>query len=228
MNLYKFITEDTWIISDTHFGHDNVLQFEPCRLESMKEKGFRDQNEWLIHNWNSVVKENDLVLHLGDFLFMKKGLSNATGGQTFIQVFASIVERLNGRIVMIVGNHDYRYIQKFKNYEKNNPNKFQLIEGVPAFSENTEVSGLIREINGKKVFFSHYPLISEDPYTRGKSKDSRDFMAQIYKTENCDLCIHGHLHSNDEYKSAEERLRERNVSLEKTSFKPVKLFDLIN
>ena len=69
------INLDTWIISDLHLGHGNgtkgILTFEPCRLDQMIKDGYiaEDHNEWLIDNWNKVVKENDIVLLLGDFAF---------------------------------------------------------------------------------------------------------------------------------------------------------------
>lgn len=56
-------------------------------------------NEVLIKNWNSVVKKDDIVYHLGDFAF---------GSKEFIQ---SIAKRLNGHIRLILGNHDTRSIQ---------------------------------------------------------------------------------------------------------------------
>ena len=49
---------DIWVISDTHFNHDNILKFEdkagkPCRDFVDVE----DMNETMIANWNSVVKQ---------------------------------------------------------------------------------------------------------------------------------------------------------------------------
>ncbi len=65
----ELIDEDTLIISDTHFYHKNILEFEPCRSAPMKIDGFDDHEEWMIENWNNVVQPDDVVLHLGDFAF---------------------------------------------------------------------------------------------------------------------------------------------------------------
>lgn len=210
IDLTELVDENTWVISDTHFGHDNVLKFEPCRVEAMKVNGFRDQNEWLIHNWNSTVGENDLVLHLGDFIFKNKN--------------EEVLYRLNGRIVMIIGNHDFRYLERFKKYQKRFPETFLLVESVAGLTQPEGVSGLIKEINGKKVMFTHYPMVSVDPYTRGKALESRDAMAAVFKQENCDISVHGHLHSKDDFT---DKRREINVSLERINFEPVRLGDLI-
>ena len=65
------IDENTWIISDTHIGHKNILDFEPCRLTQIRIDGYEadEHDQWVIDNWNSVVKPDDVVLHLGDFAF---------------------------------------------------------------------------------------------------------------------------------------------------------------
>lgn len=55
-----------FIISDTHFGHANIIDY--CN------RPFRDvfdMDETLIRNWNEVVGKDDLVYHLGDFAFHK-------------------------------------------------------------------------------------------------------------------------------------------------------------
>jgi calcineurin-like phosphoesterase family protein len=52
-------------------------------------------NETIISNWNKVVKKDDLVYHLGDFMF----------GKTDAE-FNNVFRRLNGLIVLIRGNHD--------------------------------------------------------------------------------------------------------------------------
>lgn len=49
----------------------------------------------LIENWNSVVGTNDTVFHLGDVLF---------GGS---MKWHEIIGQLNGRIILIQGNHKY-------------------------------------------------------------------------------------------------------------------------
>lgn len=210
--LLDEIDENTWIISDTHFGHDAIQKYEPCRVEAMKEKGFRNHSEWLIHNWNETVGKDDLVLHLGDFAFKQE----------------DVFYRLNGRIILLIGNHDVHSVNKYRSFEKRYPDKFKLIEGVmdtePYLMQPQWASGLIREIKGKKVMFSHYPLVSVDPYTRGKAKETRDAMAEVFKKESCDICIHGHLHSKDDFT---DKRKEINVSIERIGFKPVKLRELV-
>lgn len=80
-----------WLISDLHFCHKNILQFEPPRnhFNSLEE-----MNEEIIKNWNETVLPQDIVWFLGDI-----GIGNE----------AQIIElasRLNGKINFIHGNHD--------------------------------------------------------------------------------------------------------------------------
>lgn len=78
-----------WIISDTHFDHENIIRY--C---DRPYKNAGQMNEDLIRRWNNRIKPGDLVYHLGDFGLMK---SDAP---------AKIIPRLNGRKVLILGNHD--------------------------------------------------------------------------------------------------------------------------
>lgn len=79
----------TFIISDTHFGHRNIIEYTNRPFYSVEE-----MNETLIKNWNSVVKKDDVVWHLGDFGFGSK------------ETIINIRSRLNGKIFLILGNHD--------------------------------------------------------------------------------------------------------------------------
>jgi calcineurin-like phosphoesterase family protein len=80
---------NTWFISDTHFGHKNIIEYEKeCRPFDTVE----EMNDTIISRWNSVVGVRDTVYHLGDFCF---GRSNI-----------EIAGRLNGRKKLIMGNHD--------------------------------------------------------------------------------------------------------------------------
>ena len=51
-------------------------------------------NEIIVERWNSVVKPNDIVFHLGDMM-----LSNTEKGFEYMK-------RLNGHICVVWGNHD--------------------------------------------------------------------------------------------------------------------------
>ena len=78
-----------YIISDMHFGHGNVIKYE--------NRPFADAAEMdsvIIENWNNVVKVDDLVYVLGDVSFYPK------------EKTLEIIQQLNGRKLLILGNHD--------------------------------------------------------------------------------------------------------------------------
>jgi len=78
-----------FIISDTHFDHKNIIDY--C---DRPFKDVHDMEKTLIENWNSVVRQDDVVFHLGDFdLFSKNKVRE-------------ISQQLNGKIILIKGNHD--------------------------------------------------------------------------------------------------------------------------
>lgn len=79
----------TWFTSDTHFFHKNIIKFS-----NRPFKNENHMNEELIRQWNLVVDEDDDVYHLGD---VSLGDSNKTLG---------ILNRLNGNIHLITGNHE--------------------------------------------------------------------------------------------------------------------------
>lgn len=81
--------KEIYFTSDTHFGHENIIKYSKRPYKDVGE-----MNEIMIQNWNAQVKHEDEVWHLGDFAFM--GLSD----------FKSLLLRLNGRIHVILGNHD--------------------------------------------------------------------------------------------------------------------------
>jgi calcineurin-like phosphoesterase family protein len=60
-------TIKTFVIADTHFGHENIIKYE-----SRPFKNTEEMNQALIKNWNSVVGEKDIVYFLGDFALCSK------------------------------------------------------------------------------------------------------------------------------------------------------------
>jgi len=100
-------SERTWFISDTHFNHGNIIRY--CRkpwTSGISENGepivteddVREMNSDIVDNWNSVVKNDDVVWHLGDFAF---------GNKDEVPEF---VAKLNGKINLVLGNHDRKRI----------------------------------------------------------------------------------------------------------------------
>jgi calcineurin-like phosphoesterase family protein len=86
-----------WVISDTHFGHENILKFtdrDGNLLRGARFANVQEMNECMLDNWNSVVKPGDRVYHLGDVMMMPK------------DEFAKLWPKFNGSKRLIVGNHD--------------------------------------------------------------------------------------------------------------------------
>lgn len=93
--------KEIFLTADHHFGHEKILEYEPekrGRFSSIEE-----HDEFLIEQWNSVVRPVDTVIHLGDITMGKQGLNS--------------VRRLNGYKKLILGNHDnldtQEYLQVF-------------------------------------------------------------------------------------------------------------------
>ena len=88
---------DICVISDTHFNHAAILTFKDYAGKSPRTfDSVEAMNETMFNNWNSVVKPNDTVYHLGDVLF----------GVDKDQWLSENFSRLNGKKKLILGNHD--------------------------------------------------------------------------------------------------------------------------
>lgn len=82
--------KDIWVISDTHFGHDNIIRYCDRPFENSRE-----MDEKMLDNWNSVVRPGDIVYHLGDVYFNKSRTD-----------WGSFFAKLCGAKRLILGNHD--------------------------------------------------------------------------------------------------------------------------
>jgi calcineurin-like phosphoesterase family protein len=82
---------NTFIASDHHFYHKNILKF--CS-ETRPFETIDEMNEQMIVRHNEVVRDDDDVYLLGDFAF------------THPETISAILEMMNGRKHFIFGNHD--------------------------------------------------------------------------------------------------------------------------
>ncbi|MDK2600517.1 metallophosphoesterase [Bacillus stercoris] len=87
-----------FLISDTHFCHSNIIRYENRPFKDTDE-----MDEYMIESWNKVVSENDIVIHVGDVILAKAKKAK------------EILSRLNGRKILVLGNHDHFSKKKWKN-----------------------------------------------------------------------------------------------------------------
>ena len=97
-----------FLTSDQHFFHGNIIKYCNRPWNSGKDsdgniivtqKDIEEMNEEMIMRWNSVVPNDGIVYHLGDF---------ALGDRNKIK---EILPRLNGKINLIMGNHDTKSVE---------------------------------------------------------------------------------------------------------------------
>ena len=79
----------TWLTSDTHYGHENIIAYCNRPYSSAAEMNFD-----MIRRWNDIVAPEDLVYHLGDF-----AMGDPAGWPKYRAA-------LHGRIILVRGNHD--------------------------------------------------------------------------------------------------------------------------
>lgn len=78
-----------WLISDTHLNHDKEFVWKVRGFDSVW-----DMNNAIIERWNEVVKWDDIVYHLGDFIMGD------------LDTGIKLIKQLNGKIRLATGNHD--------------------------------------------------------------------------------------------------------------------------
>lgn len=84
--------QQIFITSDTHFHHENIIKYCDRPFKSAEE-----MDEALVEKWNSVVRPQDKVYHLGDVYFPKR---------KDVKYCDWFLSRLNGTKRLILGNHD--------------------------------------------------------------------------------------------------------------------------
>lgn len=121
-----------FFISDTHFGHANMLKFTKPNSAELVRPGFIDvdhMNELMIQRWNERVKPQDHVYHLGDVAINKK--------------YLGLVKRLNGHKRLIFGNHDIFEYKMYADVGFEKLMAYRVLDGIifshiPIYSDGLE------------------------------------------------------------------------------------------
>lgn len=120
-----------YFISDHHWGHKAVIW--------MSERKFSDiieMNQVMFDRWNEIVGPDDEVYYLGDFMYKMNP-------NTFVN---HVLNKLNGKIYLLIGNHDERYLKKYMNRLEWAKDRFEL--------------KYIHEGKEYKFILDHYPIYS--------------------------------------------------------------------
>jgi calcineurin-like phosphoesterase family protein len=140
-----------WITSDTHYGHSNICRgVTNWRLPdgSIPINQTRDfitleqMNSAIVNNINSVVGQDDILIHLGDWSF---------GGFENIEIFRNRI--FCQEIHLVLGNHDHHI-------ERNRENCKRHFASVQDF--------LRMEYMGHTYEMMHYPITSWNNLGKGR------------------------------------------------------------
>lgn len=176
-----------YFTSDTHFSHDNIIKFCQRPFSDVTE-----MNKTLIDNWNKKVPQDGLVFHLGDF---------AWGGFT---AYKYIREKLNGNIILIKGNHDWR----------NGPQNASDYDKIFQFTTQQ----MLIEIEKRKIYLNHVPFLCYG----GTYRNENDLVYQAF----------GHVHSNQQATGKDiGRLSmlfptQYDVGVDNNNFEPISWYEL--
>jgi len=172
-----------WFTSDTHFGHENVIKYSKRPWSNVEE-----MNEGLIERWNARVGPKDTVYHLGDFCLTKR-----------IDLIDPWLERLNGKIHLVKGNHD-DWTRRFDRLLQKNKTK---IEWIRDYAEKTF------SVDGKKWKFvlCHFPLLFWHHSHHGS------------------IMLHGHCHGSANQRNLD--VRRLDVGVDCHDWYPIALEDII-
>ena len=127
--------DNDFITSDSHWFHKKIIEYCNRPFSSIEE-----MNEVLIQRWNEVVKPKDTVYHLGDFIW----------SSSIIKI-KEICDRLNGKKILIFGNHDDKkqllnsgcFSQCFSYYDFKFKDKFIVLSHYPMEVWNKKHHGAV-------------------------------------------------------------------------------------
>lgn len=163
----------TFWTADTHHNHRNILVHCPARGE--RWSCVAEMDEALVANWNSVVGPEDTVYHLGD-VAMGKIVESLT-----------VIPRLNGRKLLVPGNHDRVHSHNRKGIEE--ARVLYTEAGFEILDEQVQAT-IHDEVTGRdtRVLMCHFPYAG-DHTAHERYPEHRP----VYRGQ---WLLHGHIHQH--------------------------------
>lgn len=198
LNIYIKPDEKIWFTSDCHFGHRNILNFCERPFENTKE-----MEKAIIENWNSVVKPEEKVFCLGDFSWFHSR-----------HEIKKIVNRLNGEIYMILGNHD-----KKEAFELCDTEKLHICSDITYLYLRPETNDSDNrfETNCYTVVLSHFPQLC---YSQSEKSNTYNFFGHIHSRKDQPMIEFG-----EPIKLLKQR--QYDIGMDRHSYTPIDFFDIL-
>ena len=150
-----------YYIADLHFFHAAMNQ----RMDKRGFANVEEMNEYMIEKWNGKVRKNDDVVIIGDLSWGNAEETNA------------LLNRLNGRLYLIQGNHD-----RFLANKDMDISRFQWIKPYEELSDNK-----------RKVVLCHYPIMCYNgQYRLDEEGNPKTYM------------LYGHVHDTQDQRLLEQ------------------------
>lgn len=137
-----------WITADTHYHHRNIVS----SVSKFKDKGacrcfgsVEEHDFEIVKGINDNVKENDTLIHVGDWSF---------GGIEKIFEFRNQIICKN--IHLVLGNHDHHIARNNKFNDEACQSLFSSVERI-----------YDRKIHGKRFVFCHYAMRTWENWHKG-------------------------------------------------------------
>lgn len=143
---------ESYFTADLHLGHKNIVRGISEWKDTSVCRDFETLNEHdnkILNNINNVVKENDILYVIGDFVM---------GGKQNIPYYRSLINCKN--IVLVKGNHD---LHMHKNSIVISNDKFINVNTL--FKKVVDIEDIV--IGKRKVFMCHYPCYTWHRKSRG-------------------------------------------------------------
>lgn len=188
----------TFWTSDTHFGHERIIDLCSRPFSSVDEMNFT-----MIENFNSQAGPDDVIVHTGDAVLGK------------LDENLPLINLINARIILYVGNHD-RPSRAMQRKPKTDP----LARARKVGSEAARYVKYFRggvmldskthliDVGGFQFAISHYPYAGDH--------QDKDRFPELRPTDIGLPLIHGHVHELWKFNG-----RQFNVGVDVNDFKLV-------
>src|SRR5574344_1324823 len=185
--------------SDLHFDHFAIAKYCNRPFESRS-----DMNHKLVENWNSVIPEDGIVINCGDMILLHK---------ENIFEYYKIAEKLNGRQLLIRGNHDKVNLLSANRFiSPMDPKADKKFIGIYDIAEI--------KIKETTITASHYPLLA--------------FPTDYNVFGHVHTLSDGHIYGPDSFVEKNIRTNQYDVGVDQNDYKPIsynrliKIFNLLN